>query len=58
MKTQLKREMWEIWKDGFISRRPYRMMTPIGVLAFRIKRHATAARSTHEHMARVGRLVR
>lgn len=58
MKTKIDRATWEIWKDGFVSKFPYRMMTPIGVIAFRIKRHADLARAEYERCQSRDALVR
>ncbi len=37
------RPMWCMWRDFFTSTNTWRMKTPIGTLAFRTKKLATAA---------------
>ena len=55
MKNQLKRTMWELWKDLWVPSRPWRMMTPIGVLAFKTKKIANVARSMYERSSLKGK---
>lgn len=42
------RPLWTLWRDFFNSSKTWRMMTPIGVLAFKTKREALAARSEYD----------
>jgi len=44
----MKRMLWEIWKDKFISKLPWRMQTPLGILAYQRKRDAIQAKETYE----------
>lgn len=35
-----KKAMWDVWQDFFIKKIPWRMLTPLGIIAYRTKRAA------------------
>lgn len=44
----MKHSMWHIWRDNFISSLPWRMQTPIGILAYKTQGAAILAKEQYE----------
>lgn len=40
--------MWSLWRDFFQSTKTWKMKTPVGILSFRTKRLALAAKVQYE----------